>query len=1133
MTKANNTPNWPFYTIWLSTISLTYGSVLSKMDKGRVVQTITAALSLMSNIESNRESEPVPEPSRPKSGEGPVDATGLPLVDAGSEESAGHSVPGPADSSLLDANASALAGIPLSSGLPLEEQTVISKRTHRANPAYSSSITSAKLGRSLVGQRLDHYQLDEFVGGGGMGAVFRATDLMLDRIVAVKILSRDKSADDDTVRRFKNEAQSAARLDHANIARVYYVGEASGWHYIVFEYIEGTNIRDLVAQQGPLPLDQAISYVLQVAEALSHASQRGIVHRDIKPSNILVTQRGRAKLVDMGLARFHQVDSGQEDLTATGVTLGTFDYISPEQARDPRSADVRSDLYSLGCTFYFMLTGRPPFPDGTVLQKLLSHSGDTPPDPRQFCPHLPEEIAAIISKMLSKHPEDRYQDPSEIIGELLVLANRLRLSVVESGVAAWVTPSKTRITGLQRHLPWLIPLLILIGVTVILRLVWRANNPANEQTPPSFVMANPPDPQNALPPSAVGIQDNHRKNRENNLATHHPPPNQKKPAAQETRTGTGDNAGTKTGTKNQKPDEKNGDKTNVRVGVNGREKEGAKAAGGTQESSRRKQNPGSNPKPQSTPDLVAKTPGHRTQPPATSPLDVPKTGTQTEAVPKTPSSIQDSILKEWRDLAPLRGFGATEVPGEKSSDRVSLLTPPSTGQGKRGKPKTPSSTAPSSQKQPKEAIAGDTPGRKTPSETVKPSQPPAALSDVLIVGEGGEETLAIACAKAQKNPNLKIIELHYDGPRLSEPLTLANCDLTIRAGYGFSPILAFRPAKATPFQSMFAISGGKLVFENVQFEFDTPSNLAPNDHAKKWELFKLDSVEMLQMTHCVMTIRNASKDQEPRCPNVAFFDVDAKQRIIHDAVLDAYQSVGTTSGGPLAIDLRHCIVRGEATLLRVDQMFPFRFSWNNGLLATTERLLQAGGATIAQAAGNHIKIELNHVTAVMKRGMCLLINKADTPHQLVVAITCNDSILMTAPTSPLIKQGYIDTRKTYQSRLRYRGQGNFYPQVRLFWEIASRKSPEEKRPFSFADWERFWDREELPQQAVKWQKLPDASLPTHAVSPADYKLISNTTNPAYHSASDQSDAGFAAKQLPKLSPVQEAIRAAHPDFPTP
>ena len=224
----------------------------------------------------------------------------------------------------------------------------------RGSAAAVHPPSMAELGRTMEGRSLWPYRLLEFIGGGGMGAVFRALDSTLDRIVAVKVLSRQQSSDDEMLKRFRNEAQSAARLDHENIGRVYAVGSDEGWHYIVFEYIEGTNLRDVIVRGGPFDLGRTIDVTVQLADALEHASQREVVHRDIKPSNIIITPAGRARIVDMGLARLHQV-AGDNDLTSSGMTLGTFDYISPEQARDPREADVRSDLYSLGCTIYFML----------------------------------------------------------------------------------------------------------------------------------------------------------------------------------------------------------------------------------------------------------------------------------------------------------------------------------------------------------------------------------------------------------------------------------------------------------------------------------------------------------------------------------------------------------------------------------------------------------------------------------------------------------------------------------------------------------------------------------------------------------------------------------------------------------
>ncbi len=309
-----------------------------------------------------------------------------------------------------------------------DQVTIISSRPPMAlqPPADGVSDSAARIlqGRILPGDRLGHFELVQYIGGGGMGRVFRALDTRLARTVALKVLSPDQAADRDTLLRFQNEAQSAARLDHDNIARVHYVGEDRGLHYIVFEFIAGVNIRELVEAKGPLPLAEAISYTLQSAEALAHASRRNVVHRDIKPSNLLITPEGQVKLIDMGLARLREVNSAAADLTASGITLGTFDYISPEQARDPRNADVRSDLYSLGCTFFYMLTGRPPFPEGTVLQKLLQHQGDQPPDVRQFRPELPEGVSRVLRRTLAKEPRHRYPDPTEMVGRSAGLGPR-------------------------------------------------------------------------------------------------------------------------------------------------------------------------------------------------------------------------------------------------------------------------------------------------------------------------------------------------------------------------------------------------------------------------------------------------------------------------------------------------------------------------------------------------------------------------------------------------------------------------------------------------------------------------------------------------------------------------------------
>ncbi len=388
-----------------------------------------------------------------------------------------------------------------------EPPTVIStKKGHLGDTAGRSySVTELTLGKELVGQTLGHFQLDAFVGAGGMGAVFRGHDTQLDRRVAIKVLSGEHNTKEDTVRRFRNEAQSAARLDHPNIARVYYVGEDKGWNYIVFEFIDGTNIRDEVEKNGPLEIELAVSYLVQVAEALDHAAAREVVHRDIKPSNILVDSQHRAKLVDMGLARLHQVNSQDSDLTASGMTLGTFDYISPEQARDPRSADVRSDLYSLGCTFFFMLTGRPPFPEGTVLQKLLSHSGEEPPDPREFRADVPDEVVHILSRLMAKNPNDRYQKPGELIAAALLLIDELNLAAPHVTSAVYVPTTEQRSTVIERHLPWVMPTIILVVVVFVLEAIWTAQDDSFISEQP--ILTNAAEMQPIVPPEKAAAPE--------------------------------------------------------------------------------------------------------------------------------------------------------------------------------------------------------------------------------------------------------------------------------------------------------------------------------------------------------------------------------------------------------------------------------------------------------------------------------------------------------------------------------------------------------------------------------------------------------------------------------------------------
>lgn len=354
---------------------------------------------------------------------------------------------------------------------------------------------------SPAGVALGHFLIEERIGVGGMGAVFRALDTRLQRIVALKVLSPVQSRDPSAVERFRNEARAAAQLDHDNIARVFYIGEDDGLHFIAFEFITGTNVRDLIRERRQLDVEDAVNYVLQIASALNHTSAVGVVHRDIKPSNIIITPSGRAKLVDLGLARKESTESAA-DLTLAGTTLGTFDYISPEQAKDPRNVDVRSDIYSLGCTLYHMLTGEPPYPEGTVLQKLLDHQGKEPPDPARKNRRVSDDLSAIIRKMMASDPRRRYATPELLIHDLMLVAGTLGLRGMNPEGLIWMSSKPARARFLERNLYWIAPAAALLLIVAALeRFGGELQGVFNR---PTALLDEPPDATNSSLATHVG-----------------------------------------------------------------------------------------------------------------------------------------------------------------------------------------------------------------------------------------------------------------------------------------------------------------------------------------------------------------------------------------------------------------------------------------------------------------------------------------------------------------------------------------------------------------------------------------------------------------------------------------------------
>jgi serine/threonine protein kinase len=269
------------------------------------------------------------------------------------------------------------------------------------------------------GDCLGKYKVLSHIATGGMGTVYKARDEKLGRIVALKVLPEELAAKPNTLERFRREACHAARLSHKNIVTLYDFGDENGLHFLVLEYIDGIDLYDYIERKGRLAPEESRRILIQAVKALDHAYQQGIIHRDIKPSNFLLTRdrdHVRVKLTDMGLAR--HADDASFRVTKDGSTVGTVDYLSPEQARDSASADIRSDIYSLGCTLYHMLAGTPPFSEGGLGERIFRHMQVEPPDVRQYNPQVSDDLWALLQRMLAKKAEDRFQTPADLLRAL-------------------------------------------------------------------------------------------------------------------------------------------------------------------------------------------------------------------------------------------------------------------------------------------------------------------------------------------------------------------------------------------------------------------------------------------------------------------------------------------------------------------------------------------------------------------------------------------------------------------------------------------------------------------------------------------------------------------------------------------
>ena len=943
------------------------------------------------------------------------------------------------------------------------DKTVISQRPVAAPEEFYRSMPLSELANLLEGKQLDHFQVEQMIGGGGMGAVFRGRDLRLDRIVAIKVIPASKR-DADTLRRFRLEAQSAARLDHPNIARVYYVGEAERWNYIVFEFIDGVNIRDLVDMQGPLSVDDAVFYTRQVAEALQHAADRNVVHRDIKPSNLLVTAAGAAKVVDMGLARDTSLDKSSADATASGVTLGTFDYISPEQARNPRDADVRSDLYSLGCTLFFMLTGNPPFPEGTALQKLLNHGSQPPPDPRAWREDLSDELYEILMKLMAKRPSDRYQKPVDLINDLLLLAEAENLPRSRSPGTVLMTPSVAQRSLLEANLPWMVAVAALLGTTLWMQSVkslsstfpippalFAASGEANSASAklqpntlqPTSESASPtPLPESSvesakLPP----FSESTRTNRD---STSNPQANNSLPINPPT-----------TNSPTNNPPANNSAANNS-------------AANNSQ----------------------------ATSPQANQQANIPQLNNSQPVNPQSSKSQLDqpSPLSDLTDITQFQPkfspFPATSENGAAAnlaSRNSSATTNPTIG------PQTNlPTTLPASDSTKADAsdLSTDFPGDQNNysnsiDNELTGSGTPRTISTLFVSNriptgvdrQAWTSSLADALRRAEIETDIRTIEL-VGRVTLDSAVRIARPDLTIRSGAslgasfessGQRATLEFAPsllARVRPGESLIEIGSQSLQCLDLNIDLGTKDpGMSTEALARDVSLFGVGPGGKLDLDGCRITVKGT-----PLTSTSSVITISDNSRWRSNALLsnrfDDRNPRDTLE--PSSIAIKNSVIRGEASLIKVTTSQRIEIETKQLLVGLTGLAVDVEGVESEARKPPFMRLYCQHTTFVTAEGFARIQYLPDSPPSLAINRNSKNCVYWSLPNKPHFFIDGVQRSEDLDDLLHLQGGENAYEaKIELLCKCLSREEAEV--PIQFSNAEAPWFQEYGNEWSISWQ----------------------------------------------------------------